>query len=42
MKMVRTGIVMDLIGLVLIVLIMYLIVVPVFGITICQLPAWAG
>jgi sodium-dependent dicarboxylate transporter 2/3/5 len=40
--MIRTGVVMNLIGVVLITLLMYLLVVPVFGVTITHLPAWVG
>ena len=38
--MIRTGVFMNLIGVVLVTLIMYLIVVPAFGITVTHLPAW--
>ena len=38
--MIRTGVVMNLIGVLLVTLIMYLLVVPAFGITAAHLPAW--
>jgi sodium-dependent dicarboxylate transporter 2/3/5 len=41
-RMMRTGIVMNLVGVVLVTLVMYLLAVPIFGITFGGLPAWAG
>jgi sodium-dependent dicarboxylate transporter 2/3/5 len=40
--MIRTGIVLNLIGVLLVTLAMYLVAVPVFGITITRLPEWVG
>jgi sodium-dependent dicarboxylate transporter 2/3/5 len=40
--MVRIGLIMNLIGVVLVVLIMYLLAIPVFNISLTQLPAWVG
>jgi sodium-dependent dicarboxylate transporter 2/3/5 len=40
--MVRVGILMNLIGVALVTLIMYLLVIHVFGISISELPAWIG
>lgn len=40
--MVRTGIIMNLIGVALVTLILYLLVIPVFGVSLSQMPAWAG
>ncbi len=40
--MVRTGIIINLIGIALVTLILYLLVIPVFGISLSQIPAWAG
>jgi len=40
--MVRIGLIMNLIGVLLVTLIMYLLAIPVFGISLTQLPAWAG
>lgn len=39
--MLRAGVVLDLIGAVLITAVVYLLAIPVFGITFGQLPAWA-
>jgi sodium-dependent dicarboxylate transporter 2/3/5 len=41
-RMMRTGIVMNLVGVVLVTLVIYLLAVPVFGITFGSLPVWAG
>jgi len=40
--MVRIGLIMNLIGVLLVTLIMYLLAIPVFNISLTQLPAWAG
>ncbi len=40
--MVRAGIFMNLIGVVLVTLVLYLLVIPIFGISLTQLPAWVG
>jgi sodium-dependent dicarboxylate transporter 2/3/5 len=40
--MVRIGLIMNVIGVVLVTLIMYLLAIPVFDISLTQLPAWAG
>jgi sodium-dependent dicarboxylate transporter 2/3/5 len=40
--MVRAGICMNLIGVVLVTLVLYLLVIPVFGISLTQVPAWVG
>jgi sodium-dependent dicarboxylate transporter 2/3/5 len=40
--MVRAGVFMNLIGVVLVTLVLYLLVIPVFGISLAQMPAWAG
>ena len=40
--MVRAGVVMNLIGVVLVTLVLYLLVIPVFGISPTRLPAWVG
>jgi sodium-dependent dicarboxylate transporter 2/3/5 len=40
--MVRAGIFMNLIGVVLVTLVLYLLVIPAFGISLSQLPAWVG
>ncbi|HER44227.1 MAG TPA: hypothetical protein ENO08_07200 [Candidatus Eisenbacteria bacterium] len=40
--MVKAGVVMNLIGVVLVTLVLYLLVIPVFGISLTGLPAWAG
>jgi sodium-dependent dicarboxylate transporter 2/3/5 len=42
MAMVRAGLIMNLIGVVLVTLVMYLLAIPVFNISLTQLPAWAG
>ncbi len=41
-EMVRVGIFMNLLGVVLVTLILYLLAVPVFGISLSQMPGWAG
>ncbi len=40
--MVRVGVLMNLIGVVLVTLIVYLLAIPVFGISLSKLPAWIG
>ena len=40
--MVRVGIFMNLIGVIIVTLIMYLLVVPVFGISFTNMPSWIG
>ncbi len=40
--MVRAGVVMNLIGVVLVTLVLYLLVIPAFGISLTQLPSWVG
>jgi sodium-dependent dicarboxylate transporter 2/3/5 len=40
--MVRAGVVMNLIGVVLVTLVLYLLAIPAFGISLTQLPAWVG
>lgn len=40
--MVRAGIFMNLIGVVLVTLVLYLLVIPAFGISLTRLPAWVG
>ena len=40
--MVRTGLILNFIGIVLVILIMYLFAIPVFNISLTQLPAWVG
>jgi sodium-dependent dicarboxylate transporter 2/3/5 len=40
-QMARAGLALDLMGVALITLVIYLLAVPVFGITLGQLPAWA-
>jgi sodium-dependent dicarboxylate transporter 2/3/5 len=40
--MVRIGIIMNLVGVALVTLIMYLLAIPAFNISLTQLPAWAG
>jgi sodium-dependent dicarboxylate transporter 2/3/5 len=40
--MVRAGLLMNLIGVVLVTLVLYLLVIPVFGISLAGLPAWVG
>jgi sodium-dependent dicarboxylate transporter 2/3/5 len=40
--MVRAGIVMNLIGVALVTLIMYLLAFPLFGVSLSEVPAWAG
>ena len=40
--MVRIGIIMNVIGVLLVALIMYLLAIPAFNITLSQLPAWIG
>jgi sodium-dependent dicarboxylate transporter 2/3/5 len=40
--MVRIGIIMNLVGVALVTLIMYLLAIPAFGISLTHLPAWAG
>jgi sodium-dependent dicarboxylate transporter 2/3/5 len=40
--MVRIGLIMNLIGVVLVTLIMYLLAIPVFNISLTQLPGWVG
>jgi sodium-dependent dicarboxylate transporter 2/3/5 len=40
--MVRAGVVMNLIGVVLVTLVLYLLVIPAFGISLTHLPAWVG
>jgi len=42
MTMVRIGLIMNFIGVVLVTLIMYLLAIPVFNISLTQVPAWAG
>jgi sodium-dependent dicarboxylate transporter 2/3/5 len=39
--MVRIGVVMNLIGVALVTLLMYLVAIPVFGLRLAELPAWA-
>jgi len=40
--MAKAGVVMNLIGVVLVTLVLYLLVIPAFGISLTQLPAWVG
>jgi sodium-dependent dicarboxylate transporter 2/3/5 len=40
-KMVRIGLVMNLIGVVIVTLVMYLLAIPVFNISLTEMPAWA-
>jgi len=40
--MVRIGLIMNVIGVLLVTLIMYLLAIPTFGISLTQLPTWAG
>jgi sodium-dependent dicarboxylate transporter 2/3/5 len=40
--MVRAGVIMNLIGVVLVTLVLYLLVIPAFGISLTHLPAWVG
>jgi sodium-dependent dicarboxylate transporter 2/3/5 len=40
--MVRAGVVMNVIGVVLVTIIMYILVIPMFGISLSRLPAWVG
>jgi sodium-dependent dicarboxylate transporter 2/3/5 len=40
--MVRAGVMMNLIGIVLVTLVLYLLVIPAFGISLTHMPAWVG
>ncbi|MCK4350413.1 MAG: anion permease, partial [Candidatus Krumholzibacteria bacterium] len=40
--MVRAGVFMNLMGVVLVTLVLYLLVIPAFGISLARLPAWVG
>jgi sodium-dependent dicarboxylate transporter 2/3/5 len=40
--MVKTGILLNFIGVALVTIILYLLVIPLFGISLSQVPAWAG
>jgi sodium-dependent dicarboxylate transporter 2/3/5 len=39
-QMARTGLALDLLGVVMVTLVVYLLAVPVFGIVLGELPAW--